>query len=340
MPVKNKIGLCLIGAGRAGLIHAVNFRHSVPGADLVAVADPFLEACQNACLELGLDRYYLDYRQALLASDIDAVVIVAPTSLHCEIVEAAAEAGKHVFCEKPMAMNEQECDRMIDACSKAGVILQIGFMRRFDDSFCQAYAALQRGDIGDVVMVRSNTRGPSIPQKWTYDLKKSNGPLAEVNSHDIDSLRWFTGSDFASVYAIAGNYRCPDARGEFPDYYDNVSMLVRLQNNMQGMIDGAVSVRYGYDSRVEILGTHGCIFLGEMKDKRIAIVTDGQMTQPAHGSWRTLYADAYLKEDQHFIECILEGKQPRVTGYDGKMCVKGVCAGNLSIRENRIVTLD
>jgi len=334
------IRVCLIGAGRAGMIHAVNFRNAVHDADLVAVADPDPEACANACAQLGIDRCYLDYREALSADDIDAIVVVAPTSLHCEITEAAAAAGKHVLCEKPMAMNEAECDRMIDACGKSGVYLQIGFMRRFDQSFRMAYDAVQNGDIGDVVMVRSNTRGPSIPMKWTYDLRKSNGTLAEVNSHDIDSLRWFTGSEFASVHAIAGNYRCPDAAQEFPDYYDNVVMAASFKNHMQGLIDGAVSVKYGYDARVEILGTRGCIFLGEMKDKRIAVVTSNGVTQPVQSSWRSLFADAYLREDEHFIECIRTGRQPDATGFDGKMCVKVVNAGNISIRENRIVILD
>lgn len=338
--MKDKIGICLIGAGRAGLIHAVNFRRAVPGADLVAVADPYLEACQNACKELDIDRYYLDYKLALQDPDVDAVVIVAPTSLHCEMVEAAAAAGKHVFCEKPMAMNEEECERMIQACKHHSVILQLGFMRRFDDSFELAYEAVQRGDIGDVVMVRSNTRGPSIPMKWTYDLKKSNGPLAEVNSHDIDSLRWFSGSEFSSVYAIAGNYRCPDAIEEYPDYYDNVSMIARFKNNAQGIIDGAVSVKYGYDARVEILGTHGCIYLGEMKDKRISIVTNSGVVLPVQNSWRTLFTDAYLKEDKHFIECIREGKKPKAGGLDGKMNVKVVNAGNRSILSKSIVHLD
>ncbi len=336
----NTVNICLIGAGRAGMIHAVNFRRMVEGADLVAVADPVEENRRAACRTLGIDRAYADYRDALQCPEIDAVVIVAPTSLHCEMTEAAAAAGKHVFCEKPMAMNAMECRRMIDACDKAGVLLQIGFMRRFDESFRRAYQAIEQGEIGDVVMVRSNTRGPSIPMKWTYDLKKSNGPLAEVNSHDIDSLRWFTGSEFESVFAYAGNYRCPDAKEDYPDYYDNVVMIARFRNQMQGMLDGAVSVNYGFDARAEILGTHGCIYLGEMKDHRITTVTKQGVAQPVQTSWRTLFTDAYLREDEHFIDCIRQDKQPDVSGIDGLRCVEVVNAGNLSIRENRIVMLD
>ena len=103
----------------------------------------------------------------------------------------------------------------------------------------------------------SNTRGPSIPKPWMYDIKKSNGPLAEVNSHDIDTMRWFTGSEFQTLYAVGGNYRCPDARTEFPDFYDNVVLAASFANGMQGILDGAQGVGYAYDAKVEVLGTKG-----------------------------------------------------------------------------------
>ena len=278
---------------------------------------------------------------ALNDNEVDAVIIVSPTVYHREIAVAAAKAGKHIFCEKPMAVNDKECDEMINAAREYKVKLQIAFMRRFDESFIQAKEAIANGEIGDVVLVKSLTRGPSIPQKWTYDIEKSNGPLAEVNSHDIDTLRWFTESEFKSVYAIAGNYRCPEAVAEFPDYYDNVVMSASFINGMQGSVDGAVSVKYGYDSRVEILGTKGVIFLGQTHEKTIVVCNkENGIVRPFMDSWRNLYRDAYLAEDMHFIDCILNDKLPKVTGLDGKMAVKVVKAGNLSIKEKRIVELN
>jgi predicted dehydrogenase len=335
-----KVGICVIGAGRAGMIHAVSFRTRVPDAQLVAVADPFEEAARKACNELELSKYYLDYRDALQDKDIDAVVIVTPTVYHREIAVAAANAGKHILCEKPMAMNENECDEMIENARKNKVKFQMAFMRRFDESFMQAKDIVDSGEIGDVVMVRSNTRGPSVPQKWMYDIDKSNGPLAEVNSHDIDTLRWFTGSEFKSVYAIGGNYRSPEALPDYPDFYDNVILNAVFENGMQGSIDGAQGVAYGYDARVEILGVKGCIFLGQVHEKTIAVCSKEKgMVRPIMNSWRYLFREAYLAEDIHFIDCILNGKEPRVTGIDGKMAVKVVKAGNLSIKEKRIVEL-
>ena len=337
-----KIGICVIGAGRAGMIHARNFRNNVPGAELIAVADPVEEVAKAGAAELGLEKYYLSHTDALNNPEIDAYVVVSPTKYHLEIVQAIAAEKKHILCEKPMAMTIAECDAMIAAAKENQVKLQIGFMRRFDSSFRQAKEAVDAGEIGDVVMVRSNTRGPSIPKPWMYDISKSNGPLAEVNSHDIDSMRWFANGEFQSLYAIGGNYRCPDAKAEFPDFYDNVVLTAQFDNGVQGMLDGAQGVGYAYDAKMEILGTKGCIYLGNLRGSNMTICysDSGTATYPLIDSWRGLFKDAYLNEDIAFINAIEKDTEPEVTGHDGKMAVAVVNAGNTSITEKRIVTLD
>ena len=332
-----KLGVCVIGCGRAGMIHARTFARGIDGARLVAMVDPVQEAVDAACQEL--ETGYLDYRDALKDDAVDAVVVVTPTVYHKDIVIAAADAGKHILCEKPMAMTVEECDAMIDATERNKVKLQIGFMRRFDRSFLQAKERIDRGEIGEVVLVKSLTHGPSVPQPWMYDIRKSNGPLAEVNSHDIDTVRWFTGSEISEVYAVAGNYRCPEAQEEFPDFYDNVVMNCRFENGMQGVIDGAVSVKYGYDARVEVLGTRGIMFIGHLDDTSVVVGNDQQhLVGPSVKSWCNLFIDAYAGEDRAFVECILEDSEPKVTGHDGKMAVKVVNAGNTSIIEKKPVT--
>jgi len=338
----SKVGICVIGSGRAGMIHAANFAKNVPDAKLVAMVDPVEQVARDACAELGISKYYTDYKPALADDEINAVVIVTPTKFHVDIATDAAKAGKHILCEKPMAITVAECRAMNTAAAEHKVALQMGFMRRFDAGFIQAKEIVDSGAIGDVVMVRSNTRGPSVPQPWMYDIRKSNGPLAEVNSHDIDTLRWFTGSEFSNIYAIGGNYRSPEASAEFPDFYDNVVVAAGFENGMQGMIDGAQGVGYAYDSRVEVLGTKGCVYIGRINDN--AVVTCTADTQhgkyPLVDSWRKLFVQAYLAEDIAFVECIIGSTAPKVTGYDGEMAVKVVAAGNLSIIEKRIVYLD
>ena len=339
--MKNKkVSLGLIGAGRAGMIHARNFRAAVPHAVLTAVADPCRDNVQAALEELEIEKGYEDYRELLEDEEIDAVIIVTPTKYHCEIAVAAAKAGKHILCEKPMAMTVEECEIMEAAAKEYHVKLQVAFMRRFDRAFTEAKNVVDAGEIGDVVMVRSNTRGPSIPKPWMYDIRKSNGPLAEVNSHDIDTLRWFTGSEFKTVYAMGGNYRCPDAKQDFPDFYDNVILAAGFANGMQGMIDGAQGVLYGYDARVEILGTKGCIFLGKTQERPITVCrSDMRRYEAFTNSWKFLFKDAYLEEDMDFVDCILTDREPKVTGHDGKMAVKVVNAGNLSVSTGQIIRL-
>ena len=339
--INGKIGICVIGSGRAGMIHATNFAKNVPGAELIAVVDPIEEVAKSAAKELGIDTYYLNYEQALNNNAIDAYVIVSPTKFHVDTVVALANEKKHILCEKPMGMSVEECDQMIHASSANDVKLQIGFMRRFDSGFCKAKEMIDAGMIGDIVMVRSNTRGPSIPRPWMYDIKKSNGPLAEVNSHDIDTMRWFARSEFKQLYAIGGNYRCPDAREEYPDFYDNVVMTASFESGAQGMLDGAQGVGYAYDAKVEILGTQGCINLGTLKGDNVLLCSSKtkQGTYPLVESWRNLFKEAYLNEDTAFINCIYQNNVPKVTGYDGKMAVKVVNAGNISIVEKRIVSL-
>lgn len=336
-----KFHIALIGAGRAGMIHARNFKTSVPYARITAVCDPVGDAAAEAAKELELDKAYTDYHDVMTDDTIDAVIIATPTKFHCEIAIAAANAKKHILCEKPMAMTVEECDRMEQAARDNGVKLQIAFMRRFDRSFAEAKRMIDAGSIGDVVMVRSNTRGPSIPKPWMYDISKSNGPLAEVNSHDIDTLRWFTGSDFKTVFAIGGNFRCPDAKKDFPDFYDNVTLNASFVNGCQGIIDGAQGVLYGYDARCEILGTRGCIYLGNTRENSVTLCqSDMHRREEYINSWKNLFADAYLQEDRAFACTMAEDSQPLVTGYDGKMAVLTVNAGNLSIREKRIVEID
>lgn len=339
--INQKLAICIIGAGRAGMIHGKNFSHGIQEATLAAIVDPDREAGMNAACQLGVPQYYSDYRDALADDRIDAYVVVSPTECHRQTVVDIARCGKHILCEKPMGMTEEDCDEMINATKDSNVILQIGFMRRFDEAFLEAKRMIDWGEIGDVVMVRSNTRGPSVPKEWMYDLKKSNGPLAEVNSHDIDTMRWFTGSEFEKVYALGGNYRCPDAREKYPDFYDNVVLTASFENGMQGILDGAQGVGYGYDARVEVVGTRGCINLGDVQGEKIVMYSSEikKGIYPLTKSWKNLFAEAYRKEDEEFVACVLEGREPSVTGWDGKMAVRVVEAGNQSIKTKQVVEL-
>lgn len=335
------IRICLIGTGRAGMIHGKNFARRIENAKLIALCDPSKESLELAQKEVNCRYIYEDYHDVMQNPEIDAVVIVTPTVYHKEIALAAAAAKKHILCEKPLAMDEVECLEMIQAAEKNQVKLQVGFMRRFDASFQKAKKVVESGVIGDVVMVKSLTHGPSEPKPWMFDIHKSNGPIGEVNSHDFDTLRWLTGSEVNSIYANGGNYRSPEVRNEFPDYYDTVAMNLRFEDGKLGLIDGAQYVQYGYDARTEILGTKGSILVGDQGKYNIVVATsDHQLTQPTMHSWMYLFREAYVAEDQAFIDCILNDTTPQCTGYDGLMAVRLVNAGLTSLLENRIVEVE
>ena len=334
-------GVCVIGAGRAGMIHARSFAGSIPGAGLVALCDPSEPALRAAAAELDGLALYTSPAEAFADPAVEAVIVVTPTDLHRDIVVAAARAGKHVLCEKPMAMDADECRDMIDACDEAGVTLQIGFMRRFDESYRRAYDQIAGGSIGRVNQIKSLTHGPSEPQPWMLDVVRSNGPLAEVSSHDIDTLRWFASSEIVEVYAIAANYRCEVHAAKYPDFYDTFVLTCRFANGLQGVIDGAVAVGYGYDARTEVLGSDGIVCIGDLRaDRVVSHRRGGAMEARTVPSWRTLFREAYRAEAVGFIEAIRGGTVPAVTGLDGLAAVRVVNAGNESIRTGRPVTLD
>ena len=334
------VRVCLIGCGRAGMIHARGFAGSIQGARLAALCDPDEATLQKAAEETGVTRRYRDWHEVMDDPEIDAVIVVTPTQFHHDVVIAAADHRKHVFCEKPMASDARECDEMIEACRRNHVKLQLGFMRRFDQSFLRGKQLLEEGQIGDVTMIRSNTYGPSEPKEWMYDVRKNYGPIGEVNSHDFDTLRWYAGSEAKMIHAVGQNFRSQDHRDAWPEYYDTCTVMLEFENGVLGMISGAQYVRYGYDARAEILGTSGLIKVGSQHANDCEVITaDRTIRSDSMDSWRTLFLDAYRREDQAFIDCIRFDQEPSVSGKDGKMALILVQEGLRSILEKRPVYL-
>ncbi len=332
--------ICVIGSGRAGLIHARNVARRIPEANLVALCDPSSDALAAAGRELGVSNLFEDYQAAVAEPEVNAVVIATPTFLHCDIACAAAEHGKHVFLEKPMAITVDQCEQIIAAVERAGVKLQIGFMRRFDEGFLEAKRVVESGDLGRIMKIKSTGRGPGLPSPWMYDLTRSNGIIAEVNSHDMDSLRWFTGSEVVRVYAEADNFKCGHAKEDYPDFYDNILATFRFEDGTLGEVDGTCPCHYGYDARVEILCEKGLLLVGHTDEQTTTKVTaQGEVIGRAVKSWRNLFKDAYLAELEHFIDCILQDREPAVSGHDGLKAVQMVLAANESVRTSGPVEL-
>ena len=336
----DKLKLCLIGAGRAGMVHARNYQFEISNTKIVAVVDANKKVAEEAAKELNTSNFFIEFEEALAGVEFDAVCIGAPTFVHAEAVIKAANAGKHIFCEKPLSTTLKEAEQMENAIKRNQVKFQIGFMRRFDQNFLKAKKIIEQGEIGTPILVKSVGRGPGLPPKWYFDIKRSNGLLAEVNSHDFDSMRWLIGSDYEQAYAIADNFKCPQYKEEFPDFYDTAAVSVRFKNKVLGLIDGCCPATYGYDARMEILGTEGMLQIGSQQASSVLVWNKkSQLIKEGNKSWRILFKDAYLEEDKHFANCILHNEEPKVNIEDGKKAIEIVIAANKSIKTGQPVKI-
>ena len=334
------VRLCLIGAGRAGKVHANSLVKHVPAGELVCLVDPVSETLTSTGDEFGVEARFGSLEAALEWGKFEAVVITTPTFTHKALTVLAAETGKHVFLEKPMALTLAECDEMIAATERNGVLLQLGFMRRFDPAFRAARAQIEAGVIGDPLVVRTLTRGPGLPPRWACDPATSVGMLAEVNSHDFDTVRWLGGSEFCRVYAEAATLKAPQLGEEFPNFYDTAVVNVRLASGALAVIDGCCPVGYGYDARAEVLGSAGVLFIGELREHALVRCTreEGVVTKQ-FAAWARRFEAGYRAEVEHFVNCIRTGQPLQVTGEDGKRALEGVLAATRSIQTGAPVSL-
>ncbi|MFW6386296.1 MAG: Gfo/Idh/MocA family oxidoreductase [Candidatus Hadarchaeota archaeon] len=330
----NRVRVCSIGTGRAGMIHARNVSTNISDAELVALLDKDEEAAKKGADELGVE-YYTDLDEMIKEENFDAVTIATPTFTHADIAVKVAENGKHIFCEKPLAITLEEADQMEEAVEEAGVRFMIGFMRRYDEGFLEAKEKIDSGEIGEIMSVRSVGRGPGLPPKWAWDPELSNGNLAEVNSHDFDAIRWLTGDEFKSVFARGDNYKTPEVAEEFPSFYDNAVVSFKMESGIIGTVDSTCPAGYGYDARMEILGDEGVIFIGEVARSGVSVCTEKEdFKKPAVSSWQNLFREAYWKEMKHFIDCVRNDKEPRTTLKDGRKAIEVVLASNDSMGKN------
>lgn len=335
------INVCLVGAGRAARVHANSLVYHVPEAKLVAIVDPIEEVLQATAEQYSVPDRYSTLVDAIRNADFDAVVITTPTFTHKDLAVTAASAGKHILLEKPMALDLAECDAIMQACQQNQVLLQLGFMRRFDPEFVEAARHIAAGQIGQPMIIKSLTHGPGLPPAWARDLKTSNGMLAEVNSHDWDTIRWLMGSNYERVYVEVANFKGAARGVDTPNFYDNVLVNVRFENGGLGSISGVCPCDYGYDARVEIVGEKGIMQIGELQGQAVIIGTDRDqgLITPIYRTWPERFAWGYIREMEHFIRSIQTGTPPKVGGEDGRWAVAGVLAGTRSFLEERPVYL-
>jgi myo-inositol 2-dehydrogenase/D-chiro-inositol 1-dehydrogenase len=330
------INVGVIGAGRIGRLHAENLVYRVPEASLVAISDIFVEAAEGAATKLGVPAAYKDHRRILDDEGIDAVLICSSTDTHAQLIEEAADAGKQIFCEKPIALDLGAIDRALAAVERAGVKLQIGFNRRFDPNFKRVQEAVADGEIGEPHILRITSRDPA-PPPIEY-VKVSGGLFLDMTIHDFDMARFLVGSEVEEVYAAAGIMVDP-AIGEAGDV-DTTIITLRFVDGVLGAIDNSRQAVYGYDQRVEVFGSQGMVACSN-DTPNSAVVSDAQSVRSALPLFFFVerYTQSYVSEIKAFVQCVVNDTPPPVSGLDGRAPVVMGYAAAKSLREKRPVRL-
>jgi myo-inositol 2-dehydrogenase/D-chiro-inositol 1-dehydrogenase len=331
----SQIKVGVVGAGRIGRMHTENLVRHVPEAEVGAVASPHLD--HGWAEGLGIPRRTNDNSAVFDDPAIDAVVITAPSGLHSELICAAAKAGKHIFCEKPVGFEEKPIEDAISAAESAGVRLQVGFNRRFDPDICRLAGDVRDGEVGELHGLRVINRDPSAPP--IDFVKRSGGLFFDFAIHDFDTIRFLSGSEIEEIYA-AGTVLIDPAIGEAGDI-DTAITSIRLSNGALCVIDNSRQARYGYDQRFEAFGTRGNLVVDNTRPTiRESFLEGGVYTDLPPVNFVERYKAAFVAELAAFVGCIREDKPVSVSAEDALAAVRVARAAKLSSDENRPVRLD
>lgn len=328
-----KLGVGVLGVGEMGRRHAENIRRLVPQARLVAVADVAATRAREVAAELEIEHSFGSFEDMLAHKEIDCVVIATPDKFHAQAIRTAAAARKHILSEKPLALNIADAHAALDAVAKAGVHLQIGFMRRYDPGYAAAMKRIEAGEIGEPVIFKSMGRDKDAPPISAYQ-SRLNGMLLYNNTiHDFDLARWLMRDEVTETHT----YATVAIRPEVAEYGDVVASVVNLKyrHGAIGNIESFVQSIYGYDVRTEIVGSAGSILVGSLEQTSVTFLTKNGGTQILADHFLTRFTDAYVAEVRDFVDNVLNERPPQVTGRDGLRALEIAVAAEKSYLEGK-----
>jgi inositol 2-dehydrogenase len=305
------VRLGLVGLGRMGRFHAANLAGRIPGARLVRVADAAEDLARENAVRLGEVAWSTRYEELLEDNAVEAVVVASPTHLHAQMVEAAATAGKHVFCEKPISQDLGHTYEVIEAVRAAGVKLQVGFQRRFDPDYRAAKERISGGHIGEVYLFRTTLRDMRSPG-FDY-IEDSGGFFADVTVHDFDAARWLVG-EITEVTAAGAALSDPGFE-EVGDI-DNAVITLRFAGGALGVIDNSRVAGYGYECSSEILGHRGTLRIDNPRRVSVEALTPGRACRDYVSDFIERFAEAYRGEMEHFVRVVRGEAEPEPNGAD------------------------
>ena len=328
------IQVAIIGAGRIGKIHAENIRYFIPEARLAAVADPVADTLGEWAKNLGVGRVTKDAREVLADKGIDAVVVCSSTDTHADMVIAAAEQKKHVFCEKPIDLSVEKVKRALKAVENAGVKLQVGFNRRFDHNFRRVKDLVASGALGAPHLIRITSRDPAPPPP-EY-VKVSGGIFLDMTIHDFDMARYLSGSEVLEVYA-KGAVLVDPAIGQAGDV-DTAAVTLTFANGAIGVIDNSRRATYGYDQRIEVFGSKGCATCSNDTPSSVLVSNEeGVRGEKPLYFFLERYKQAFIDEMKEFVAALVHDRPTPVGGLDGLKPVLIGLAAKRSLAEHRPV---
>ena len=327
---KLKVGI--IGAGRIGQVHAKSITYHIPQAEIVAISDIYVDGAKKVAADLGIPNAYEDYHEILNNPEIEAVLICSSTDTHADIAVEAAEAGKHIFCEKPVDLTVAKIKKVIAAVEKAGVKLQIGFNRRYDHNFAEIKRLANEGKLGNLQTIKITSRDPE-PPAIEY-VKVSGGIFLDMTVHDFDMAR-FIGGEVEEVYANATVMVDP-AIGDV----DTALVALKFKSGAIGVIDNCRKACYGYDQRLEVFGSGGQASAANDTPTNVSYINDdGNRTDKPLYFFLERYMESFSEEMRQFTEAVINDTEVPVGIHAGLQSVKIGLAARKSVEEHRPVKI-
>ncbi len=331
-----QLNIGIIGAGRIGKVHMQSITYNVPSAKVLGITDVFKDGLQELADKYGIEKVYADYKEMLADKDIDAVLVCSSTDTHADISIEAAQAGKHVFCEKPVDLTPEKVKAVIDAVEKAGVKLQVGFNRRFDHNFAHVRSLINEGKVGNLELIKITSRDPEPPPAEYAAV--SGGMFLDMTIHDFDMARFLAGSDVTEVYASATCLVDP-AIGEAGDV-DTAIINLKFENGALGVIDNSRRAAYGYDQRIEVFGSLGAAMASNDTPTNVTVMnSEGVTTDKPLYFFLERYMQSFRDEMVQFVDAVQNDKLTPTTGLDGLNSILVALAAKKSVKEGRPVKI-
>lgn len=331
-----QLNIGIIGAGRIGKVHMQSITYNVPGARVLGITDVFKDGLQELADKYGIEKVYADYKEMLADKDIDAVLVCSSTDTHADISIEAAEAGKHVFCEKPVDLTPEKVKAVIAAVEKAGVKLQVGFNRRFDHNFAHVRSLINDGKVGNLELIKITSRDPEPPSAEYAAV--SGGMFLDMTIHDFDMARFLAGCDVTEVYVNATCLVDP-AIGEAGDV-DTAIINLKFENGALGVIDNSRRAAYGYDQRIEVFGSLGAAMAANDTPTNVTVMNaDGVTTDKPLYFFLERYMQSFRDEMIQFVDAVQNDKPTPTTGLDGLNSILVALAAKKSVAEGRAVKI-